>query len=60
MDETGILLQFMSKLIAMESAEEIAAGALELMQRFRLDGVVQTRNGSECETTSASGKNIPL
>ncbi|MEI7431426.1 MAG: hypothetical protein WCL27_13310, partial [Betaproteobacteria bacterium] len=60
MDETGILLQFMSKLIAMESAEEIAAGALELMQRFRLDGVVQTRNGIESETTSASGKNIPL
>jgi CheY-like chemotaxis protein len=60
MDETGILLQFMSKLIAMESPEEIATGAHELMQRFRLDGVVQTRNGTEAQTTSASGKNIPL
>jgi len=60
MDETGILLQFMSKLIAMENPEEIAIGALELMQRFRLDGVVQTRIGSVAETTSASGKNMPL
>ena len=31
MDETGILLQFMSKLIAMDSAEEIANGVLELV-----------------------------
>jgi len=60
MDETGILLQFMSKLIAMENPEEIAIGALELMQRFRLDGVVQTRIGRVAETTSASGKNMPL
>ena len=60
MDETGILLQFMSKLIAMETPEEIATGALELMQRFRLDGVVQTRIGGVSETTSASGKNMPL
>ncbi len=60
MDETGILLQFMSKLIAMETPEEIATGVLELMQRFRLDGVVQTRLGADAQTTSASGKNIPL
>jgi CheY-like chemotaxis protein len=60
MDETGILLQFMSKLIAMETPEEIASGMLELMQRFRLDGVVQTRIGTDAQTTSASGKNIPL
>ena len=60
MDETGILLQFMSKLIAMETPDEIASGVLELMQRFRLDGVVQTRIGGDAQTTSASGKNIPL
>ncbi|MFZ4535287.1 response regulator [Propionivibrio sp.] len=60
MDETGILLQFMSKLIAMESAEEIAAGLLELMQRFKLDGVVQTRVGSDTQTISTAGKNLPL
>ena len=60
MDETGILLQFMSKLIAMDSAEEIAAGLLELMQRYRLDGVVQTRLGATIQTISAAGKNLPL
>ena len=60
MDETGILLQFMSKLIAMDTPEEIADGLLELMQRFRLDGVVQTRNGSVIQTLSAAGSNLPL
>ena len=60
MDESGILLQFMSKLIAMDSAAEIADGALELMQRFKLDGVVQTRLGDDTQTISAAGKNLPL
>ncbi len=60
MDETGILLQFMSKLIAMESAEEIATGVLELMQRYRLDSVVQTRIGSDTQTHSTAGRNLPL
>ena len=60
MDETGILLQFMSKLIAMDNASEVADGALELMQRFKLNGVVQTRLGSDTQTISAAGKNLPL
>ena len=60
MDETGILLQFMSKLIAMESADETASGLLELMKRYRLDGVVQTRVGNSIQTVSATGHNQPL
>ena len=60
MDETGVLLQFMSKLIAMDGAEEIAIGVLELMQRYKLDGVVQTRLGRSAQTLSAAGKNLPL
>lgn len=60
MDETGILLQFMSKLIAMESAEEIASELLELLKRYRLDGVVQTRIGGDTQTRSAAGNNLPL
>lgn len=60
MDETGILLQFMSKLIAMESPEEIATGLLELMRRYRLDSVVQTRLGNDTQTLSSDGKNLPL
>lgn len=60
MDETGILLQFMSKLIAMESVSEIANGVLELLQRYRLEGVVQTRLGDTVQTVSAAGVNLPL
>ena len=60
MDETGILLQFMSKLIAMESDDEIATGLLELMQRYGLEGVVQTRIGGKAKTVSANGTDHPL
>lgn len=60
MDETGILLQFMSKLIAMETPREIAEGLLELLRRYRLEGVVQTRTGDEVLTVSAAGTDLPL
>ena len=60
MDETGILLQFMSKLIAMDNAQEIAEGLLELLHRYRLDGVVQVRMEGEPLTLSAAGTNLPL
>ena len=60
MDETGILLQFMSKLIAMNNAQEVASGVLELLHRYRLDGVVQVRLDGEALTMSASGTNLPL
>ncbi len=49
-----------SKLIAMNSAEEIAAGLLELLQRYRLSGVVQTRLDNDTQTVSETGKNLPL
>ncbi len=60
MDETGILLQFMSKLIAMETQREIAGELLELLRRYRLDGVVQTRAGDQALTVSAAGVDLPL
>jgi len=60
MDETGILLQFMSKLIAMDTPQDIADGLLELMRRYRLEGVVQTRNGNEFLTVSVAGTDLPL
>jgi DNA-binding response OmpR family regulator/cell division protein ZapA (FtsZ GTPase activity inhibitor) len=59
-DETGILVQFMSKLIAWENTQEIASGLLELLQRYRLDGVVQTRMAQNIYTLSAAGVNLPL
>jgi len=60
MDETGILLQFMSTLIGLESSEEIATELLGLMQRYGLEGVVQTRVGSATRTLSKAGANLPL
>lgn len=60
MDEGGIVLQFMSKLIGWNSAQEIAEGLLELMQRYKLDGVVQTRSNHGSLTLSKAGTNLPL
>ncbi|MBS1198303.1 MAG: response regulator receiver [Proteobacteria bacterium] len=60
MDEGGIALQFMSELIAWESEQEVAEGLLRLMQRYRLDGAVQTRIGGNKMTRSAAGINLPL
>ena len=60
MDESGLVLQFMSKLIAMDTDQDVADGLIELMQRFRLEGVVQTRLTQRTHTFSAAGPNIPL
>lgn len=60
MDEAGIVLQFMSKLIGWNSGQEIAEGLLELMQRYKLDGVVQARTGQDSLTLSQAGANLPL
>lgn len=60
MDETGILLQFMSKLIAWESTREVADGLLDLLPRYKLDGVVQIRTAHGTRTISAAGVDLPL
>lgn len=60
MDEAGIVLQFMSKLIGWNSEQEVAEGLLELMQRYKLDGVIQARIAQRCLTLSKSGANLPL
>ena len=60
MDEAGLVLQFMSKLIGWDNEMEIGAGLLELMQRYRLDAVVQLRVSQRTLTLGASGPNIPL
>ncbi len=60
MDEGGIALQFMSKLIAYENEREVAEGLLDLMRRYRLEGVVQTRIAGRKLTLSAAGADLPL
>lgn len=60
MDEAGVALNFMCQLVAWETEQEIAAGLLDLLQRYRLEGVVQTRISGRCLTQSATGTNLPL
>lgn len=60
MDEGGIALQFMSKLIAYEDDREVAEGLLDLLQRYRLKGAVQIRIAQRTLTLSPEGANLPL
>jgi CheY-like chemotaxis protein len=60
MDEYAILVRFIRELISFESEQEIAAGMLEMLRRYRIDGVVQTRISQRMTTTSAQGVDLPL
>lgn len=60
MEEGGIALNFMCQLVAWETEQEIATGLLDLLQRYRLEGVVQTRISGHSQTLSAAGTNLPL
>lgn len=60
MDESGLVLQFMSKLIGWSTEQEVADGLLELLQRYKLEGVVQARTAQHCLTLSRAGANLPL
>ena len=60
MDESGLVLQFMSKLIGWNDEVEIATGLLELMHRYGLTGAVQTRTGDRRYSLSPEGANLPL
>ncbi len=60
MDEAGIVLQFMSKLIGYQNYQEIAQGFLELLGRIGINGAVQVRVGKREVTVGKEGWNVPL
>lgn len=60
MSESGLVLQFMSKLIGWDTEKDIAEGLLFLMQQYGLTGVAQTRTGERRYTLSREGANLPL
>lgn len=60
MEESGIVLQFLSKIVSSTTEQEVAASFLQLLSAYRLHGAVQTRVGERCHTLSASGTNLPL
>lgn len=60
MGDSGLILQYMGKLINWYDEKDIAAGTLELLRQFSVDGVVQTRVGDRIHTASAAGTDLPL
>ncbi|HJW26073.1 MAG TPA: response regulator [Rhodocyclaceae bacterium] len=60
MGDSGLVLQYMGKLINWYDEKDIAAGTLELLHQFSVDGVVQTRVGERVHTASAAGTDLPL
>jgi len=60
MDEYAILIRFIRELISFETQEEIASGMLEMLRRYSLQGVIQTRASQRTLTLSAEGNNLPL
>jgi hypothetical protein len=53
-------MQFLGKLFSWNTEQDVAAGLLELLQSYQLEGVAQTRVAERTLTLSASGKNLPL
>lgn len=60
MGDSGLILQYMGKLINWYDEKDIAAGTLELLRQFSVEGVVQTRVGDRIHTASAAGTDLPL
>jgi DNA-binding response OmpR family regulator len=60
MGDSGIVLQFMSKLLSTQDETQVAAEMLDMLRKFSLDGAVQARVGSRAYTLSGNGENQPL
>lgn len=60
LDEYVILVNFLRDLVSWNSAHEIAAGLLGMLENYKLDGVVQTRVSGQTQTLSVRGTDLPL
>jgi DNA-binding response OmpR family regulator len=60
MEESGVVLQFLGKIVNAASEQEIAEAFLHLLKSYRLKGAVQTRIGERSYTLSEAGANLPL
>lgn len=60
MGELGVVLQFLSKSFACESAGELAEAMLESMRQYDLQAAVQIRLGGEVFSLSENGRDLPL
>lgn len=53
-------MRFIRELISWNTDAEISTGIIEMLQRYRLEGVVQVRISRRILTTSAKGVDLPL
>lgn len=60
MGDSGIVLQFMNKLMSTTDERQVALEMLDLLQKFSVSGAIQTCVGGRCHTLSANGENQPL
>ena len=60
MDEFGVVLQFLGKVITCADGREVAEAMLQLLKRYRLEGAVQTRVGGRELTLGQDGEASPL
>lgn len=60
MDESGLVLQFLSKVIACETPAELTEALLHLMRGYRRNGAVQLRCAGEESNRCADGSSSPL
>lgn len=60
MGELGIVLQFLGKSFACNSADELAQAILEAMQQYDLEAAVQLRIDGTTLSVSRNGRDLPL
>lgn len=60
MGDSGVALQFMSKLVGCESELDIAENLLQVLGYFRLAGAIETRVGERSHVLSSNGDSLPL
>ena len=60
MGDSGVLVQFMSKLISTTDEKQVASEMLDFLHKFTIDGAIQTRVGTHAYTLSSNGENQPL
>lgn len=60
MGDSGVALQFMSKLVGGESEVDLAENLLQVLAYFRLGGAIEARVGERSHVVSSNGDNLPL
>jgi CheY-like chemotaxis protein len=60
MGELGVVLHFLSKSFACNTADELAGALLDAMRQYDLQAAVQMRLGDETLSLSQNGHNVPL